>query len=94
MWTIGITLTMEFGSEAERPTYIGMAYTLVVPASAVAPLFGGWLADQYGYPATFLATTLFGVLTLFVYLFWVKSPRGVEKNPLIPALEITPRLDE
>ena len=94
MWTIGIALTMEFGSEAERPTYIGMAYTLVVPASAVAPLFGGWLADQYGYPATFLATALFGVMTLLVYLFWVKSPKAVEKIPLIPALEINPGIDE
>jgi MFS family permease len=45
-WTIGMAMTLEFGSEAERPVYIGLANTLVAPAAFLVPLFGGWLADK------------------------------------------------
>jgi MFS family permease len=53
IWTVAMAMTMEFATEAERPAYIGLANTLVAPASMVAPIFGGWLADQAGYPTTF-----------------------------------------
>ncbi len=34
-------IAMEFGDEADRPTYIGMSKTLIGPFILIAPLFGG-----------------------------------------------------
>jgi MFS family permease len=75
IWTIGLAIVLEFGSEPERPTYIGMANSLVAPATILAPLLGGWLADAAGYPTTFLATAFGGVATLLVLQFLVRDPR-------------------
>ena len=49
VWTIGMTMSLEFGTEAERPTFIGLANTLVAPSTILAPFIGGWLADTAGY---------------------------------------------
>jgi len=72
-WTIGLALTLEFGSENERPTYVGLANTLVVPGTIVAPLLGGWLADQWGFESTFIVAAAIGVVTV-VILHWVRDP--------------------
>jgi MFS family permease len=74
-WTIGITLTLEFGTEAERPAYIGLANTLVAPSTILAPLVGGWLADSAGYPAAFLASAVSGLLTALILHVMVQDPR-------------------
>jgi len=74
-WTTGITLTLEFGTEAERPAYIGLANTLVAPSTILAPLVGGWLADSAGYPATFLASAVGGLLTALILHIMVQDPR-------------------
>jgi len=73
IWTITLTLTIEFGGEAERPIYIGMSNTLVAPATILAPILGGWLADSVSYNFMFLVTALASVLTLVV-LFFFKEP--------------------
>jgi MFS family permease len=72
-WTIGITLTLEFGTEAERPAYIGLANTLVAPSAILAPLVGGWLADSAGYPASAVS----GLLTASILHVMVQDPRHV-----------------
>lgn len=66
VWTLAITMTLEFGREEEMPTYIGLANTLIAPSAMLAPLFGGWLADQFGYPITFLVSTISGIITVMV----------------------------
>jgi MFS family permease len=53
-WTISMALTLDFGTEDERPTYVGMANTLIAPGAIFAPLLGGWLADTVGFEYTFL----------------------------------------
>jgi MFS family permease len=74
-WTTGITLTLEFGTEAERPAYIGLANTLVAPGTILAPLVGGWLADSAGYPAAFLASAVCGLFTALILHVTVQDPR-------------------
>lgn len=70
IWTLAITMTLEFGREEERPTYVGLANTLIAPSAMLAPLFGGWLADQYGYQTTFFVSALCGIITVMVlFLF-------------------------
>ncbi len=75
VWTIGLAMTLEFGSEAERPAYIGLANTLVAPSTILAPLIGGWLADTAGYPAAFLVSVIGGLATALVLQILVRDPR-------------------
>jgi MFS family permease len=74
-WTIGLAMTLEFGSEAERPAYIGLSNTLVAPSTILAPLIGGWLADTAGFPATFLVSAVGGLATALVLQILVRDPR-------------------
>jgi MFS family permease len=75
-WTIGMALTLDFGTDEEKPTYVGMANTLIAPAGIIAPLFGGWLADKSGYPASFLVSAFFALITTLVLHFFVKSTKS------------------
>ena len=74
-WTIGMAITAEFGTEETRPMYIGLANTLVAPATILAPLLGGWIADAAGFQATFMVSAV-GGLVIVALLFWlVRDPR-------------------
>jgi predicted MFS family arabinose efflux permease len=75
IWTITMAMTLEFGRPEERQAYIGLANTLVAPATILAPIFGGWLADRSGYPVTFLASGVCGVLTMLVFYMRLRDPR-------------------
>jgi MFS family permease len=75
VWTISMAMTVEFGRPEERQAYIGMANTLIAPATILAPVFGGWLADRAGYPITFFASAVCGVLTVLVFVLRLRDPR-------------------
>jgi MFS family permease len=79
LWTIALALTLEFGAESERPAYIGLANTLIAPATIVAPILGGWLADAFGYSATFQASMVGSLTALAVLLLFVRDPRHVAR---------------
>lgn len=74
-WTIGLTLSLEFGEESQRPTYVGMANTLIAPATILAPLLGGLLADSLGYPVMFITSAVFALGATIVLLFLVRDPQ-------------------
>ena len=74
-WTIGMAITVEFGSEETRPTYIGLSNTLVAPFTIIAPLIGGWIAETAGFQTTFMVSAV-GGLVVAALLFWlVRDPR-------------------
>jgi MFS family permease len=73
IWTIGISMSMDYGAEVERPTYIGMANTLIAPANILAPFLGGWLAQAGGYPAAFLASAVGGLVSICLFHWGVKQ---------------------
>jgi MFS family permease len=75
IWTIGMAITVEFGAEVERPTYIGLSNTLVAPFSIIAPILGGWLVDTVGYQVMFMLAAIIGLITGVVLTFLVKNPR-------------------
>jgi MFS family permease len=84
IWTIGLAMILEFGTEGERPVYIGIANTLIVPATVIAPLLGGWLADAIGFHITFFVSAGAGFLTVLVLHLMLKDPRtlaGREAKP-------------
>ncbi len=82
-WTITLAMTLQFGADHERPTYVGMANTLIAPATMVAPLVGGWLADAQGYPSTFLVSAIAGLVSVAVFHIFVKDPQK-----RVPASEV------
>ncbi|HNZ12427.1 MAG TPA: MFS transporter [Anaerolineaceae bacterium] len=73
-WTIGIAFTLQFGTDRQRPVYIGLANTLIAPSTILAPLVGGWLADAINYQATFLVSAGLSGLTALIFLLFVKNP--------------------
>jgi predicted MFS family arabinose efflux permease len=54
--------------------YIGLANTLTAPATFLAPLLGGFLADSSSFSTTFLASAACGLLTALVLFFIVRDP--------------------
>jgi len=74
LWTTPIAMTLQFGDENDRPIYIGMANTLIAPITFLAPILGGLLADQAGYPITFFISSIAGLVTVFVFHLAVKNP--------------------
>ena len=75
IWTIGMAMTVDFSSEAERPFYIGLSQTLTAPATIIAPLIGGWIADTSGFIPTFAISTTLSLVMIGVLFLLVKDPR-------------------
>lgn len=72
-----LNIAMEFGTEAERPTYIGLARTATGPALLIAPIVGGWIAQTFSYPALFVTALVFVVLGLVMLAARVQEPRHI-----------------
>jgi MFS family permease len=71
-----MTMTVDFSGEEERPFYIGLAQTLTAPATILAPLIGGWIADTQGFVLTFAYSGVLSVIMISVLVFLVKEPRN------------------
>jgi len=87
IWTNGMTMATGFSGEAERPFYIGLAQTLTAPATIIAPLLGGWIADSFGFVPTFSISTILSVVMMMILLFIVKDPRRVPHSVPLPVGE-------
>jgi MFS family permease len=70
-------IAMEFGSEEDRPAYIGLTRTLTGPLLLVAPLLGGLLVSMVGYPLMFGVSLVFAVAGLLILWLRVVEPRWV-----------------
>ncbi len=79
-WTVTFAVTLDFGQENDRPVYIGLANTLVAPATIVAPILGGWIADSFGYQTTFLMAAIAGIVTTIILLLVVTDPVHADRN--------------
>jgi MFS family permease len=75
IWTNGMTMTVDFSGEKERPFYIGLAQTLTAPVTILAPLIGGWIADTQGFVRTFAWSAMLSIVMLVILIFLVKEPR-------------------
>ena len=77
IWTNGMTMTVDFSGEEERPFYIGLAQTLTAPATMIAPLIGGWIADTQGFEITFAWSTILSIVMFTILVFIIKEPRKI-----------------
>ena len=75
IWTTGMTMATSFSGENERPFYIGLAQTLTAPATILAPLLGGWIADTFDFVPTFAISTILSLVMVGILVFVVKDPR-------------------
>ncbi len=87
IWTNGMTMTVDFSGEKERPFYIGLAQTLTAPITIIAPLIGGWIADTLGFVITFAVSALLSVVMTLILIFLVKEPRTFHKTVPLPQEE-------
>jgi MFS family permease len=76
IWTIGLTMTVDFSGEADRPLYIGLSQTLTAPATILAPILGGWIADTAGFIPTFSISVSLSIVIILLLLIFVKDPRS------------------
>jgi MFS family permease len=81
IWMVGMTMTVDFGSEAERPIYIGLSQTLTAPATIIAPILGGWIVDVAGFIPTFSISTFLSLVMIGILIFLVKDPRKFAPRP-------------
>ena len=70
----GILIAMEFSAPEQRPTYIGIANTVVGIGNLIAPLIGGWLAT-FSYNGTFAASVVVSLMGLVLMRWAVREPR-------------------
>ncbi|GAB4536572.1 MAG: MFS transporter [Anaerolineales bacterium] len=63
-WPLILAMTLTYGSPAEQQTYIGLANTLIAPATLLASLIGGEMANLWGYPVTFAAALVCSLAVL------------------------------
>jgi len=75
IWTNGMTMSVDFSDEKERPFYIGLTQTLTAPATIIAPLIGGWIADTRGFVSTFALSTILSIGMMLILVFLVRDPR-------------------
>lgn len=75
LWTISMTMTVDFSSEAERPIYIGLSQTSTAPATILAPILGGWIVDSAGFVPTFSISATLSVAVIAILVLLVKDPR-------------------
>ncbi|MBT4841339.1 MAG: MFS transporter [Anaerolineae bacterium] len=68
-------IAMEFSSETDRPTYIGMSKTLTGPFLLIAPVLGGVLVQLWGYPTMFMTAIIISMVAFVVIKFFVVEPR-------------------
>ena len=68
-------IAMEFGNEADRPTYIGMSKTLTGPFLLVAPILAGFFVKLWGYQSMFILALIFSAFAFVTIKFFVSEPR-------------------
>ncbi|HPH96779.1 MAG TPA: MFS transporter [Anaerolineaceae bacterium] len=79
-WTIGMAFIMRFGTNVDRPAYIGLANTSIAPATILAPLLGGFLVDNLGFPVMFGTTIMLGIVNWFILHFMVNERSSRRAN--------------
>ncbi len=68
-------IAMEFGKEADRPTYIGMSKTIIGPFLLAAPIIGGGIVKLWGYQSMFLTALIISMIAFVIIKFFVEEPR-------------------
>ncbi len=75
IWVVPMPLTVRFARRDEdRPLYIGLSNTFTAPATILAPILGGWIADHAGFHLTFGLSAGFALLMALALAVMVREP--------------------
>ena len=74
LWTTGLAMILQFGTDQQRPLYIGLSNTLVAPATILAPLMAGLIANVTGYTTAFIISALGAIAAASILAIVVKDP--------------------
>jgi MFS family permease len=77
----GINIVFEFCPADLRPTYIGLANTVIGVFSGASPLIGGLLVDKISYAWMFGIALILTLLGTAAMRFWVAEPRFHNSTP-------------
>jgi len=69
------TFVLDFGTDEERPVYIGLAGLAQLSFAGGGPVLGGVLADRWGYGALFLLSLTLGLVGAGIVRRYVSDPR-------------------
>ena len=85
IWTTGMTMTVNFSGEKERPLYIGLSQTLIAPATIIAPLLGGFIVDTISFKSTFAFSVIISILVTIILILLVKDPQrhGIARSTIV-----------
>jgi MFS family permease len=75
MMVAGLSMTMEFSSPEDLPTFAALANTLLAIPILLSPVIGGWLIDSLGYQVLFVAALVFLGLGWGAMHWGVREPR-------------------
>lgn len=78
----GINIVFEFCKADVRPTYIGLANTVIGIFSGLAPILGGLLVDGLNYTWLFGVAFVLSLIGFAVLRYWVVEPRNNHVNPI------------
>lgn len=77
IWVVPMALTVRFARRDEdRPLYFGLSNTFTAPATILAPILGGWIADTAGFHLTFALSAGFAVAMALVLALWIREPEA------------------
>lgn len=74
-WLSGMSITFEFCSPGDRPTYIGLTNTLLWPPLTLAPVLGGCIAGGLGYRPLFAVALVVSLAGWTLLHRMVQDPR-------------------
>lgn len=75
-----LNIILEFCTDEDRPTYIGLTNTILAPTKILAPILGGWLAGVAGYRPLFVTALAVASLAAVVMISWVREPRNYPRE--------------
>lgn len=75
IFVAGQGIHMEFGGQANLPTYVALANSLLALPILIAPILGGWLADTLGFHNLFAVALVFSLAGWATMRWGVRDPR-------------------
>ncbi len=75
MMVANTSMTMEFSTLDDLPTFTALADTLLTVPVLLAPILGGWLVDWLGFQVMFVAALLLSLMGWAAMRWGVREPR-------------------
>ncbi len=82
-----LTIVAELCPEEERLTYVALTNMITAPFILFG-LFGGWIANRFGYDAVFLITACLAAASAIWLGMKVTDPRKKPARPVVPEVHV------